>query len=41
MVELFNQAGIETALETLPGAENDYMPAYDAAILRGLNFLAG
>jgi predicted esterase len=41
MVELFNQAGIETELETLPGAENDYTPAYDAAILRGLNFLAG
>ncbi len=41
LVDIFNNAGIETELEMVPSAENDYVPDYDPAIRRGLNFLAG
>jgi dienelactone hydrolase len=41
MVEIFNRAGLETAMEIVPGLEHDYVPSYDEAILRGLNFLTG
>jgi len=41
IVEMFNDHGIRTELETVPGVESDYSPDYEAAILRGLNFLVG
>ncbi len=41
LVDIFNNAGVETELEMVPSAENDYVPDYDPAIRRGLNFLAG
>lgn len=39
LVEIFNQVGIPTRLETIPGAAHDYSPAFDGAILRALKFL--
>jgi predicted esterase len=39
LVAIFNQVGIPTRLETIPGAAYGYTPAFDAAILRALNFL--
>lgn len=41
MIELFNRAGVNTAYESIPGAEHDYQPVYEAAILRALNYLIG
>jgi len=41
LVEMLNQAGVETDLEIVSGAEHDYVPDYEAAIRRGLNFLVG
>lgn len=41
MVEIFNENGIRTELEIVPGVECDFSPEYEAAILRGLNFLTG
>jgi predicted esterase len=39
LVETLNQAGIETELEVVAGAEHEFEPSYEEAILRGLNFL--
>ncbi len=41
LVEMLNQAGVETDLEIVSGAEHDYVPDYEPAIRRGLNFLTG
>ena len=39
LVAIFNQVGLPTRLETIPGAAHEYSPAFDEAILRALNFL--
>jgi predicted esterase len=39
LVAIFNQVGLATRLETIPGAAHEYSPAFDEAILRALNFL--
>ncbi len=39
LVELLNQVGVPTRLQTIPGAANDYTPAFDQAILKALKFL--
>jgi hypothetical protein len=39
LVAILNQVGIPTRLETIPEATHAYTPAFDAAILRALEFL--
>lgn len=39
-VEKMKSAGIPCELEIVPGATHDYSPDYDAALLRGLKFIA-
>ena len=39
LVAIFNQVGLPTRLETIPGATHEYSPAFDRAILRALKFL--
>ena len=39
LVAIFNQVGLPTRLETIPGATHEYTPAFDEAILRALEFL--
>lgn len=41
MVLALNQAGIETELEIIPGAEHEFEQGYEEAIKRGINFLTG
>jgi acetyl esterase/lipase len=37
--EKLKSAGIACELETAPGAAHDYNPAYDAALVRALEFI--
>ena len=39
LVELFNNAGIETEFEALPGAGHEFCVEYEDSLMRGLNFI--